>query len=406
MTSITGSLDWNRLRSSLCMPFLIMRIRTKLLALLVLTMTAIATSAATEPAPKNPSGFAIHRGINLSHWLSQDFNWAPREEWITENDIRYIASLGFDHVRLPVDEIELWHEDNSPNEDAFALLNVALEWCKRSKLRVIIDLHSVRAHHFNASNEGGQNTLWNNPEARKHFLDLWRQLSDRLHEYPNDFLAYEIMNEPTAPTADDWNKILGQSIELIRAREPARVIIVGANEWQIPNRVPELEIPEGDPNLILSFHTYSPLMLTHHTADWVPAPIKDFPGPVTYPGPVIDPDTFAQFMKQFPADDYDYLMETTDDWGPERFLELLEPAIDSARESGLQLYCGEFGCLPSVPREARLAYYRDIVGVFEANGIAWANWEYKGDFGIAEWHGLDSLDGAPDVQMIDALMQR
>lgn len=382
-----------------------MHYRNSILCLLVLTLTAIIPWAVAEPAAQNPSGFAIHRGINLSHWLSQDFKWAPREEWITENDIRYIASLGFDHVRIPVDEIELWHEDNSANEEAFAQLEGALEWCERSKLRVIVDLHSVRAHHFNASNEGGQNTLWNNPEAAEHFLSLWQQLSDRLNGYPNDFLAYEIMNEPTAPSADDWNKLLGQSIELIRAQEPERVIVLGANLWQIPEMIPELEVPEGDPNLILSFHSYVPLMFTHHTADWTPAPIKDFPGPVTYPGPVIDPDTFAQFMKPFPADEFDYLMNTTDDWGPERFQEAFKPAIDAARERGLQLHCGEFGCLPTVPREARLAYYRDIVGVFEANGIAWANWEYKGDFGISEWHGLESLDGAPDVQMINALMQ-
>ncbi|HEY5552768.1 MAG TPA: glycoside hydrolase, partial [Opitutaceae bacterium] len=83
----------------------------------------------------------------------------------------------------------------------------------------------------------------------------------------------------------------------------------------------------------------------------------------------------------------------------------LEPAIRRARELGLQLYCGEFGCLPTVPRADRLAYYRDIVSVFEANGIAWANWEYKGDFGILEWHGGEQLfTGAPDVEMLDALL--
>ena len=72
---------------------------------LALGFAAEGAPAATAPA--NPAGFAIHRGTNLSHWLSQDFGWAPRTEWITENDIRYIASAGFDHVRLPVDEIVL-----------------------------------------------------------------------------------------------------------------------------------------------------------------------------------------------------------------------------------------------------------------------------------------------------------
>ncbi len=367
---------------------------------------AFAASSAVGKGPSNPSGFEIHRGTNLSHWLSQDFGWAPREEWITENDIRYIASLGFDHVRLPVDEIVLWKEDGSTDEKAFSLLIKALDWCKAAKLRVIVDLHSVRAHHFNASNEGGHNTLWTDPAAQDRFIDLWRQLSKRLSSYPNDFLAYEIMNEPTAEDPADWNKLVARSMAFIRSVEPSRVVVIGADMWQIPQMMPKLQVPAGDKNIILSMHTYSPMFLTHYKASWVPAAIKDYSGPVTYPGPVIDAAVFKKHMTAYTDKSLEYLNSSTDNWGPARLQEEFAPAIARAKELGLQLFCGEFGCLPTVPRKARLAYYRDIVGVFEANGIAWSNWEYKGDFGIAEWHGLKSLDGAPDVQLIDALLQR
>ncbi|HLP02589.1 MAG TPA: cellulase family glycosylhydrolase [Opitutaceae bacterium] len=365
-----------------------------------------AGEAAPKPTPTNPSGFVIHRGTNLSHWLSQDFGWAPREEWITENDIRFIASLGFDHVRLPVDEIVLWKEDGAPEEAAFALLERALGWCRAAKLRVIVDLHSVRAHHFNAENEGGHNTLWTDPQAQEHFLDLWRQLSARLRHHPVDFLAYEIMNEPTAPDPQDWNKLVARSLAFLRSAEPTRVIVLGANMWQIPQMLPKLEVPAGDKNIILSMHTYAPLLLTHHKADWVDPVIRDYPGPVAYPGPIVDAATYAKLVAAYPKEKYDFLASSTDNWSAARLREEYEPAIARAKELGLQLYCGEFGCLPTVPRAARLAYYRDIVGVFEAAGMAWANWEYKGDFGVAEWHGLKSLDGAPDVQLIDALFQR
>ena len=379
-----------------------------LLASLLVSATSLglAATAATMAAPTNPSGFVIHRGTNLSHWLSQDFGCAPRTEWITENDIRYIASLGFDHVRLPVDEIVLWKDDGSPDETAFALLESALGWIRAAKLRVIVDLHSVRAHHFNASNEGGHNTLWTDPKAQEHFLDLWRQLSARLQKYPNDFLAYEIMNEPTADDPEDWNKLVARSMAQIRKAEPNRVVVIGGNLWQMPQMLPKLKVPAGDKNIILSMHTYAPLLLTHHKADWVAAPIRDYPGPVTYPGPVVDQATYEKLTAEYPKSQYNFLDSSTDNWGPTRLRQEYEPAIARAKELGLQLYCGEFGCLPTVPRKARLAYYRDIVGVFEASGMAWANWEYKGDFGIAEWHGLKSLDGAPDVQLIDALLQR
>ena len=66
----------------------------------------------------------------------------------------------------------------------------------------------------------------------------------------------------------------------------------------------------------------------------------------------------------------------------QKLAELLQPAIQKARELKLPLYCGEFGCLPHVERADRLKYYEDIVSVFEENNIGWCNWEYKGDFGI------------------------
>lgn len=381
--------------------------RKFIIPLIVVFVSLIMSSLTSAKAPVNPSGFVIHRGINLSHWLSQDFGWAPRREWITENDIRYIASLGFDHVRLPIDEIELWEEDGTPIEEAFGLLEEALEWVSKNDLRIIVDLHTVRAHHFNEAEAGEHgNILWTDPAAQDKFIDLWRQLSDRLKEYPNDFLAYEIMNEPTAEDSEDWNKLINKSVKFIRSVEPDRVIVMGANMWQKPEYMPLLKVPEGDKNIILSLHTYEPLLFTHHTASWIDGPIQTFPGPVNYPGPVIDEVTFKQLAEG--TEDLPHPMEASflDHWGPERFLKEIQPAITKAKELDLQLYCGEFGCLPSVPREDRLAYYRDLIGVFEAQGIAWAPWEYKGDFGLFEWLGLKSLTGAPDVELIDAYFQR
>ncbi len=363
------------------------------------------TTAMNANESKNPSGFEIERGINLSHWLSQDFGWAPRLEWITENDIQYIAHLGFDHVRLPVDEIELWDEEGKQITEAFELMKSALGWCQDNNLNVIVDLHTVRAHHFNSgeAKEGG-NTLWTDPEEQEHFVDLWRQLSEHLKDYPNDFLAYEIMNEPTAEDPEDWNKLIAKSMEFIRSVEPDRVLIFGGNMWQIPQFLPVLFVPEGDKNIILSFHTYEPLMFTHHTANWIEGPIQTFPGPVSYPGPIIDRETFDRLAPGAAHFRHPLEEKFVDDWGPKRIKEEIQPAIDRAKELGLQLYCGEFGCLPSVEREDRLAYYTDLIGVFRANDIAYANWEYKGDFGIYEWLGLESLTGAPDIDLIKILV--
>jgi endoglucanase len=379
------------------------RLRRFALPLLACAVSAATALAAPAPVPVNPAGFVIRRGTNLSHWLSQDFGWQPRATWITENDLRFIARSGFDHVRLPIDEKELWADDGTPNEEAFATLLRGIGWARASQLRVIVDLHTVRSHHFNAANEGGHNTLFTDPKAQERFIGLWRQLSARLRDQPVDFLAYEIMNEPVADNPEDWNKLVAAAHAVLRQLEPNRVIVIGSNLWQMPHTLPLLKVPAGDKNIILSTHTYSPLLFTHYTADWVP--IKTYTGGVRYPGPVVPRATHDALMAKFgPAGQGDLIANAKDDWGPARFAQELAPAITRARELGLQLYCGEFGCLPTVPRADRLAYYRDLIAVFEQNGLAWANWEYKGDFGLFEWHREKTLAGAPDVEFIDVLL--
>jgi len=377
-----------------------------LLRLGALTLGCLAFATGLQAAATNPAGFKIHRGTNLSHWLSQDFRWTTKQAYLTERDIQRIASLGFDHVRLPVDEIELWSESGKPNEESFALLLQALGWCRKAGLRVIVDLHTIRSHHFNASNEehAQANSLFESPAAQEHYLDLWKQLAARLHEQPVDQVAYEPLNEPVADQASQWNQLVARTVSQIRQSEPKRVLVIGANRWQMPINVPLLEVPAGDRNIILSMHTYVPMLFTHHAADWVP--IKLYTGPVHYPGPVVDADTLKSLLANPDRRVTDLVLGAGDNWGPERLRQEFLPAIKRARELGLQLYCGEFGALPTVPRADRLAYYRDIVGVFESEGMAWSNWEYKGDFGILEWRGTKDLDTPVDQALVDALFQR
>ncbi|HON53780.1 MAG TPA: cellulase family glycosylhydrolase [Bacteroidales bacterium] len=108
----------------------------------------------------NPSGFVIHRGINISHWLSQVYGFSKRDVFFTKDDIRLLDSLGFDHIRLPIDEKEMWDETGKPIAESFSYLRKAIEWCMEYDMKVIVDLHIIRSFYFNAINEGHNNTLF------------------------------------------------------------------------------------------------------------------------------------------------------------------------------------------------------------------------------------------------------
>ncbi|MBK8806240.1 MAG: cellulase family glycosylhydrolase [Bacteroidales bacterium] len=226
------------------------------------------TEAAKEEVKTETPRFELHKGVNLSHWLSQCFGWSPRESFITEQDIKFIDSIGMDHVRIPVDEENLWDENGKKIQESFDYLHKCISWCKKYDLKVLVDLHIIRAHHFNALNGEGKNTLWTDTVAQANFVGLWYQLSDELKKYPTDFLAYEFLNEPVATDPDDWNKLIARCHKAIRAIEPERFIMIGSNEWQTPRMFPFLKIPENDKRIILAFHYYDPIFVTHYSAYW------------------------------------------------------------------------------------------------------------------------------------------
>ncbi|MHC4206535.1 MAG: glycoside hydrolase family 5 protein, partial [Planctomycetota bacterium] len=161
----------------------------------------------------NESTFHISRGVNISHWLSQSQRRGQqRLAYFTEKDVAYIAGLGYDHIRLPIDEEQMWDENGNKEDEAFELLHNAIKWSESRHLKVVVDLHILRSHHFNAEDK----PLWTDPKAQEKFLLLWEDLSSELKQYPVGLVAYELMNEPVADDPEDWNKLVEKGIKEIR----------------------------------------------------------------------------------------------------------------------------------------------------------------------------------------------
>ncbi|MEZ4824977.1 MAG: hypothetical protein R3C61_01585 [Bacteroidia bacterium] len=97
----------------------------------------ILLAGCAKPADKVPSQievatFDIHRGTNISHWLSQsNRRGAEREAYFTESDVAFLSAQGFDHLRIPIDEMQMWNEAGEKEPEAFALLHNSLK-CARA----------------------------------------------------------------------------------------------------------------------------------------------------------------------------------------------------------------------------------------------------------------------------------
>jgi endoglucanase len=366
-----------------------MRARRSVICLSILIIFTLAVKPQDAGVTKVNHKFHIRTGVNVSHWLSQtDRRGEDRARYVTENDFKTIAAMGFDHVRLPVDEVQLWDSLGRKDSEAFALLHHAIQWAMEAQLRTVVDLHIIRSHYFNAAS----NPLWTEKGEQEKLVNMWHQLSDELVRYPDAWVAYEIMNEAVAPNPEDWNRLLAKVIAAIRSKERQRTIVVGSNQWQIPGTFPALKVPAGDKNIILSFHFYTPLALTHHTAPWTA--IAEYTGPVQYPGQIVDTSAYKAMSESAVR----YMRDGANGYFTKDTLEkIISPAIIMAKKMHLPLYCGEFGVFPTIPEKLKLRWYRDLCDLMRKNRIAYCHWNYKADFPVVDDRGI------PDKKLISIL---
>ena len=353
-------------------------------------VTFALCSCGEKPAAGEVNDFRIKRGTNLSHWLSQsEERGEARKRHIQEDDFERLEQLGFDFVRIPIDEVQFWDEDGNKLPEAWDLLTGALDLAAKHHLRAIVDLHIIRSHYFNAVNEGGAdaNTLFTSEESQQKLINMWYQLSDALKGYSNDSVAYEFMNEPVADDHEQWNQLIAKVHKALREREPQRTLVIGSNRWQGYETMKYLKVPEGDKNIVLSFHYYNPMLLTHYGAWWTP--LGKYQGKINYPGVLVSkedyeaaPDSLKPALEPF----------TKQEWNVDKIREDFKDAIEAAKKYGLQLFCGEWGVYEPVDRELAYKWTKDMLTVFDEFNIAWTTWCYDADFGFWDQQKNDFKD--------------
>ena len=370
------------------------------LALAALTLLAMTACTSKNETNNGVNNFKINRGTNVSHWLSQsEERGEARRLHIQEDDFARLDSLGFDFVRLPIDEVQFWDEDGNKLPEAWELMTNAINWAKKHHLRTIVDLHIIRSHYFNAVNEGGSsaNTLFTSEEAQQQLIGMWYQLSDVLKGYSNDSVAYEFMNEPVADEHDQWNQLIAKVHKALREREPQRTLVIGSNRWQGYETMKFLKVPDGDKNIILSFHYYNPMILTHRGAWWTP--IGKYTGKITYPGIMVSKEDYDAAPAELKPELEPYL---TQEWNIDKIRADFADAIAAAKQYDLQLFCGEWGVYEPVERDLAYAWTKDMMQVFTENNIAWTTWCYDADFGFWDQQKHDFKD----KELVDILMAK
>lgn len=141
------------------------------------------------------------KGVNLSHWLSQaDVKDKKHlDTAVTKNDFELIASIGADHVRLPVTHtlIESQEKPHLLLEDGINYIKKASSWSRECGLSLLLDLHNTAGMNFSTPEE---NCIWNRTDLQNRFANIWSELARELKDEKYNHLAFELLNEPPQKT--------------------------------------------------------------------------------------------------------------------------------------------------------------------------------------------------------------
>ena len=207
-------------------------------------------------------GFKI--GVNLGGWLSQGpLDKEHLDTFITEKDIARIASWGLDHVRLPIDYDNFENEDGSDKEYGYAYIDSCIEWCRKYKLNMVLDLHKTYGYIFD--DEAHLLEFFHEKPLQERFYGIWRKLIDR-YAKDADIMMFEPLNEVVSPTVvNEWNEISSKCIEIIRAKAPTAKILLGGVGYNAVTSI-KLLPHHNDENIVYNFHCYEPMVFTHQSA--------------------------------------------------------------------------------------------------------------------------------------------
>ena len=232
------------------------------------------------------------RGINLGNWLlpegymfkfkgansprliggvinqligedeARRFWKAYRDNYITDEDIRFIKQAGFNSVRVPFN-YRLFVTDGEPQRlegSGYELLDRIVGWCKKEGLFVILDMHAAPGGQTgdNIDDSWGYPFLFESAESQELMVRIWQKIAARYKNEPT-VCGYDLLNEPIAQFFDatyfnpKLEPLYQKTVAGIREVDRNHIIFLGGAQWDTNFKVFG---PPFDEKLAYTFHKY------------------------------------------------------------------------------------------------------------------------------------------------------
>lgn len=174
--------------------------------------------------------------------FTADFWKEFKENYITREDIRFIASTGANTIRLPFHYKLFTDEDYmglTANQDGFARIDSVVTWCRDTGLYLILDMHDAPGGQTgdNIDDSYGYPWLLESEASQQLFCDIWKKIAGYYKDEPV-ILGYELINEPIAPYFKNMEELNSKleplykrAVAAIREVDTNHIILLGGPQW-------------------------------------------------------------------------------------------------------------------------------------------------------------------------------
>lgn len=307
---------------------------------------------AVDDAPRQTATFA--RGVNVNHWIGDNLpesmlpNATYGAAWFDEEDVRWIAAQGFDHVRVWVAGDRWTGTDGGLDEQALAPFDRLLAWARDARLGVVLAMHGTPRFRVGLRGDPpppDASSPFTDESARRDAARLWGHVARR-YAHEGDALRFELIVRPDAADAPSMQAFNREALAAVRQVDTTRVVYLTAHEGA---DAPALEVDLSDPRTALSVSFWEPEAFTYQIDP--SAPLVAFPG-------------------------------TLD--------EALIPAgvarLADASQRG-RVYVSEFGVARRADDASSLRYLRAVRSAFDRHGVDWAVYDYHTAFAVRDREG-------------------
>ena len=183
-----------------------------------------------------------------------------RDRYIARDDIRFIKSVGFNTVRIPLHYALFMSDEGTMQGEGWTLLDRVLDWVEEAGLYAIVDLHAAPGGQTGINHDDGPGypLMFYVPQHKAATVKLWQAIARRYAGNPT-ILGYDLLNEPIAPYHD--KATLNPRLELfykeitaaIRAVDPDRIIFLAGPQW---SSTFDNFGPPFAPNLAYTYHSF------------------------------------------------------------------------------------------------------------------------------------------------------